>query len=249
MHYRIAGKGDPIILLHMAVASSDEFTRAMHYLSKDYRVIAPDFFGAGDSDPAPKLYQIPDHVQTVLHFMDSLEIKAAVFVGHHMGSIVAAETQITHPARVQKLILSGVGYKPGPEEKAVFKEPPNFTGSVGIKKDGSHLMEWWRRTTLWGDYPPEILEERLIEYVKAGPRGEEAHWTAMAYDMKGRLPQITCPTLILTATGDPFYSGAEKVKNSIPGAKLTVIKNGPIYLDRAMPQEFAAAIMAFLKNG
>jgi pimeloyl-ACP methyl ester carboxylesterase len=62
------------------------------------------------------------------------------------------------------------------------------------------------------------------------------------------LPLITCPTLILTATYDPFYSGAEKVMRSIPNSKLTIIENGPIYIDRAMPQEFAKAITDFLKN-
>ena len=42
IHYRIEGDGEPILLLHMAVASSDEFSRAMHYLSKYYRAIALD---------------------------------------------------------------------------------------------------------------------------------------------------------------------------------------------------------------
>ena len=83
MHYRIEGDGEPILLLHMAVSSSDEFTRAMHFLSRNFRAIAPDFLGAGDYDPAPNEYQIPDHALTVVHFMDSLGIKKANIVGHH----------------------------------------------------------------------------------------------------------------------------------------------------------------------
>jgi pimeloyl-ACP methyl ester carboxylesterase len=248
MHYRFDGAGEPVILLHMAVASSDEFTRVIPLLLPKYRVIAPDFLGAGDSDSPPRPYQISDHVRSVLNLMDRLGIEKANFAGHHMGSIVAAELQITHPERVIKLALSGVGLKPEKNELSAFKEPPDFTSGVEIKKDGSHLLEWWRRTTLWGDYPKDILEERLIEYVKAGPRGEEAHWTAMAYDMKDRFPLITCPTLIITATGDPFYTGAGRLQKSIPGAKINVIENGPIYLDRAMPREFAQAIINFLEQ-
>jgi pimeloyl-ACP methyl ester carboxylesterase len=246
IHYRIEGSGEPILLLHMAVSSSDEFSRTMHFLSKKYRAIAIDFLGAGDSDQAPYAYQIPDHARTVISFMDALGLKKANIVGHHLGSIVAAETQITHPDRVSKLVLSGLGYKPEPGEGAPFEEPPNFMSPVEIKPDGSHLMEWWRRTTLWGDYTLEILEERMLEYIKAGPRGEEEHVTAMAYDLKSRLPLITCPTLVLTATYDPFFSGAAKVKDSIPNSKLAIIKNGPIYLDRAMPEKFAEAILKFL---
>ncbi|MGP8080558.1 MAG: alpha/beta fold hydrolase [Dehalococcoidales bacterium] len=248
IHYRIEGDGLPILLLHMAVASSDEFLRAMHFLSRKYQAIAMDFLGAGDSDPAPYAYQIPDHARTVISFMDALGIKKANIVGHHLGSIVAAETQITWPKRVNKLVLSGLGYRPEPGEGIAFKDPPNFMSRVEIKADGSHLIEWWRRSALWGDYSPEILEERVLEYIKAGPRGEEEHSTATAYDLKHRLPLITCPTLVLTATFDPFFSGAEKVMRSIPDSKLAIIENGPIYLDRAMPQQFAEAILNFLNT-
>ena len=53
MHYRMEGEGEPVILLHMAVASGDEFVRPIHYISKYYCAIALDFLSAGDSDPAP----------------------------------------------------------------------------------------------------------------------------------------------------------------------------------------------------
>ena len=248
IHYRIEGKGEPVLLLHMAVSSSDEFTRAMHFISQKYQAIALDFLGAGDSDPSPFAYQIPDHARTVINFMDALGINKANLVGHHLGSIVAAETQITWPQRVNKMVLSGLGYRPEPVDGVPFEDPPDFMSAVEIKKDGSHLMEWWRRTILWGDYTPEILEERFLEYLKAGPRGEEEHTTATSYDLKSRLPLITCPTLVLTATFDPFFSGAAKVKDSIPGARLAVIENGPIYLDRAMPQQFAEAVLNFLDS-
>ena len=56
VHYRNEGEGEPVILLHMAVASSDEFVRPIHFLSKSYCAIALDFLGAGDSDPAPYPY-------------------------------------------------------------------------------------------------------------------------------------------------------------------------------------------------
>ena len=168
--------------------------------------------------------------------MDVLKIKKATLVGHHLGSIVAAEFEIKWPERVNKMILSGIGYKPEPSEGKAFEDPPNFMGAVELKKDGSHLMEWWRRTTLWGDYSPEILEERVIEYIKAGPRGEEAHSAAMDFNPKLRLPLIKCPTLVVSSTYDPFFSVAENVRSFIPYAKLKIIKNGEIYVDRVMPE-------------
>ena len=46
LHYRMEGEGEPVILLHMAVASSDEFVRPMYFLSRSYCTIAMDFLGA-----------------------------------------------------------------------------------------------------------------------------------------------------------------------------------------------------------
>ena len=102
MHYRIEGEGEPILLLHMAVASSDEFTRVMHFLSKKYRAIALDCLGFGDSDPAPREYQIIDHAKTVISFLDSLRIKKTNVVGQFFGAEIAVELAVNWPKRINK---------------------------------------------------------------------------------------------------------------------------------------------------
>jgi pimeloyl-ACP methyl ester carboxylesterase len=245
IHYRFEGTGEPVLLLHSAVTSSDEYSRVMPFLSKTYYVLAMDFLGNGDSDPAPFQYQIIDHARSVLSFLDYLGIKKASIVGHHAGASVAAEVAIRWPERVNKLVLSALGIHPDISENVPFKDPPNFTGRVEIQPDGSHLLEWWRRATLWRD-PVDIAEERLIEYIKAGPRGEEIHWAASAYSPKLRLPLINRPSLVLFGSKDPFYWTAEKVWKLIPKSKFVTIENGTIHVDRIMPKEFAKPIIDFL---
>jgi pimeloyl-ACP methyl ester carboxylesterase len=245
IHYRIEGSGETLLLLHAAVTSSDEYTRVIPFLAKTYCAIAMDFLGNGDSDPAPYPYRIIDHARTVVSFMDCLGIKYANVLGHHVGASVATEIAVTWPDRVNKLVLSGSGIRPELDEGISFKDPPNFTSAVEITPDGSHLMEWWRRAALWGD-PPDIVEERVLEYIKAGQRGEEIHWAARNYNLKVRLPLINCPTLVLIGTKDPFYRFAERVKNLVPKSNFTIIENGPIHIDRVMPKEFAEAILSFL---
>ena len=101
--------------------------------------------------------------------------------------------------------------------------------------------------TFGGD-TPDIIEDSVLDYIKAGPRGEEMHWAARAYDSKLRLPLINCPTLILSATRDPFYLVAEKVKRLVPNSKLTIIENGSVHISRVMPKEYAQAILSFLNT-
>ena len=247
IHYRIEGSGDPVLLLHAAVTSSDEYTRVIPYLSKTYCAIAMDFLGNGDSDPTSYPYQIPDYARTVVNFMDSLGIKKASVVSHSIGNMVAVELATTWPDRVNKLAVCGLAILPKPGEGIPLNDPPDFTSVVGIKPDGSHLMEWWRRAAMWGD-PLDIVEERVLEYIKGGPRGEEIHWAGRDYNWKVKLPLIDCPMLVLSATKAPFYSGTERLKKLLPKAKFAIIENGSISVDRVMPKEFAEAILGFLSE-
>ena len=246
IHYRTEGNGEVVLLLHAGVTSSDEYKRVIPFLSKTYCAIAPDFMGNGDSDPAPYAYDIIDHARTMVHFMDSLGIKKASVVGQHVGGKIGLEMAVTWPERISKLVLSSINY-PESEEDKVFKDPPNFMGRVEIKADGSHLMEWWRRSDLWG-HPLDITNDRVIEYIKAGPRGEEIHWAGGDYDPRPKLPLVRCPTLVFSATHDPFCVMAEPVHKLVPGSKLKIIKNGPIDIDRVWPKEFAEAVLSFLST-
>jgi pimeloyl-ACP methyl ester carboxylesterase len=242
--YRFEGSGEPVLLLHAGVTSSGEYIKVIPFLSKNYRVIAPDFLGNGDSDPAPFAYDIIDHARTMVHLMDILGIKKAAVVGQHVGGKIGLEMAVTWLERVSKLVLSSPNYPEAEDEKSV-KDPPNFMGRVEIKADGSHLMEWWRRSALWG-HPLDITHDRAVEYVKAGPRGEEIHWAGGAYDPRPRLPLVKCPTLVFSATHDPFCGMAETVHKLTPGSKLIILENGPIDIDRLWPKKFAGVVLNFL---
>ena len=250
IHYRTEGEGEPLLLLHAAVASSNEFGRVIPFLAKHHRIIAMDYLGHGESDPAPYQYQIIDHARTAVSFLDSLGIKKANVLGKNAGANVAAEVAINWPERVNRLVLSSAGYFPEASEGIVMHGHPdfkNFTSTVEVKPDGTHLMEWWRRAAFW-EAPPEILEERVLEYIKAGSRGEEIHWASGKYDVKRRLPLIKCPTLVLSGTDDPFYPVAENIKMLLPFGKLTIIENGSIYVTRTLPREYAQAVLDFLNK-
>ncbi len=178
--------------------------------------------------------------------MDCLGIKKANIVAHSIGNTVAVELATTWPDRVNKLALCGLAILPEPGEDIPFKDPPDFTSAVEIKPDGSHLMEWWRRAAMWGD-PLDIVEERVLEYIKGGPRGEEIHWAGRDYNLRVKLPLINCPMLVLSAAKAPFFSGIERLKKFLPKAKFAIIENGSISVNRVMPEEFAEVILNFFK--
>jgi len=160
-------------LLHAGVTSSDEYSRVIPFLAKTIAQLP--WISWATAIPINRLIRINslDHARTAMSFLDRLGITKAAVAGQHFGGKVALEMAVTWPERVSKLILSSIGYPEAEKENIApckILPPP-----VELKMDGSHVMEWWRRSAMWG-HPVNIVKERFLEYVKAGPRGEEIHW-------------------------------------------------------------------------
>jgi pimeloyl-ACP methyl ester carboxylesterase len=140
IHYRIGGKGEPLLLLHMNPRSSDEYRELMPLLALHYRVIAMDLMGFGDSDKPPRLYSVADYARTAIALFDELGIEQANVLGNHTGAFVSGELAIAYPDRVKKLILCNVaGF--GEAGKADLMR--RFEEGFVIQPDGSHLMQRW----------------------------------------------------------------------------------------------------------
>ncbi len=250
IHYRTKGNGPPLLLLHQSVCSSDEYSRVIPILAKSYRVIAMDTLGYGESDKPPHPYEITDYARSVVSFLNALSIGKTNVVGHHTGAHIAVELAASYPERVDKLVLSGCPFYRDQNEGLALLHGKVFQ-PLEIKPDGSHLMQAWEKTLSYSPNAPiELLYELAMEILKAGVRGEEAHWASFRYDPRSRLPLIKSKTLVLSGERDLFYPVVEDVKSLIPQSKIAIIKgrgSTPLII-RRRPEEFAEAVLDFLQN-
>src|SRR5690349_1174201 len=109
IHYREAGQGDPLIMLHGTGPGADAWTnfRAnVDALSPTRRLLMVDFPRFGGSEmadlPGPRLDVLSGVIRD---FMDALGIEKADFVGNSMGGQVALKIAIDTPERAGRLIL------------------------------------------------------------------------------------------------------------------------------------------------
>lgn len=126
MHYRCAGSGEPIILLHMSGSSSDEFEQTGSLLAASHAVYAPDLLAFGGSDKPPRVYTLKEHAETVIEFMDCLGIKAAYFVGNLVGANIAVHVAMSSPERVKGLFLFSLCYSADYEEFKSYGSLPVY---------------------------------------------------------------------------------------------------------------------------
>jgi len=251
VHYREEGLGEVIILLHMASSSGNEFSRIIPYLSGKYRAIAIDLLGFGESDKPPRKYSIEDHTRTVFQVMDALKIEKATPVGGHAGAKIGLEMAVTNPDRVEKLIMFGLSFlstEKDFKDYEIWRSDPAFQ-PVELHPDGSHLMEWWRRSARYGD-SMEVADEKALDFHKAGPRGEELHEAAFSYTFRVnvKLPLVKAPTLLIAAEKDRHAKEQIEAQKLLRRSRVVHIKNAGVFMARAMPKEYAETILNFMEK-
>ena len=105
LHYLVAGKGAPVILLHGYAQNSHMWRPAMKELAKSHRVLAPDLRGFGDSAKPESGYDKKTMAQDVHALAQSLGIQKAGVAGHDIGLMVAYAYATQYPSEVDRLAL------------------------------------------------------------------------------------------------------------------------------------------------
>lgn len=242
MHYRYTEGGPPIVLLHMSGSSSDEFEKVGEQLCSRFSVYAPDLLGFGGSDVPPRLYSLREHAETVISFMKALHIEEAVIAGNLVGANIAARIAVRWPERVCGLVLSHLIYDPDYDR---FKSKRNFPSyqQVEVSQDGSHLLEYWKRSAQYGE-AMEYANARALCLHQAGKYGESLHQALFEDDdYTDILPNITTPTVVIALGKIASATVQPQVAALIRGSKYEIIENVTPYVARTNPQKFAKIIL------
>jgi pimeloyl-ACP methyl ester carboxylesterase len=101
-----AGSGAAVLALHGLGGTKGSFLPTVAALAGEFRVIAVDLPGFGDSDkPLRAAYDARYFASAVVDVLDALEIDRAHVIGNSLGGRVALEVGLRHPDRVGRLAL------------------------------------------------------------------------------------------------------------------------------------------------
>jgi len=241
------GSGEPILLLHQTPRSFEEYSQIIPILARSYRVVAMETLGYGYSDNPPREYEVEDFARSVVSFLNATGIKKTSIVGHHTGASIAVEVAAAYPERVEKLIVSGLP----------FWEPEKwrqFFADLGSRlrppaDDGLFLIDIWNLARSFSPHAkPELLLKTTARSLDARTKPYDAHNAVAWYDVKPRLPLIKAPTLLISGSEDFFLDLPEPIKSLIPRCQTQVIEGTGVNICLEKPDEFAQAILEFLKN-
>ena len=105
LHYLVAGKGDPVVLLHGFAETSHMWLPLIAKLADKHTVIAPDLRGFGQSGSPEDGYTKKAMAQDIHALVKSLKYDRIRLVGHDIGLMVAYAYAAQYPAEVDRVVL------------------------------------------------------------------------------------------------------------------------------------------------
>lgn len=107
LNFKTLGTGYPLIILHGLLGSLDNWQAIAKQLGNNFQVFIIDHRNHGRS-PHTIEFSYKLLVDDLLVFMQQQGVEQAHIVGHSMGGKVAMRLGLTHPKKVNKLVVADV---------------------------------------------------------------------------------------------------------------------------------------------
>ncbi len=264
LHYKIAGQGEPaLLLLHGFAASTFTWREVMPSLAQEGTTIAFDRPAFGLTErPMPDEWQGENPYRTeaqpgfVIGLMDKLGMTEAVLVGNSAGGTVAVSTALNYPERVTALVLV---------DPAIYAGggTPNWLRPILRTPQARRLGPLFvRRIQEWGQ---DMLNSAWHDPAKVTPEVREgytkllriANWDRALWEftlashplgLPDRLNELQMPTLVITGDDDRIVPTEQSVRlaGELPNAELAVIPNCGHVPQEECPEAFLDTVRTFL---
>lgn len=267
--YREAGPADApvILLLHGFPTSSHMFRNLIPALAGEYRVIAPDYPGFGNSS-MPKVdefdYSFDNLASVVDRFMHAVGAERFAIYVQDYGAPIGYRIASTQPERITGIIVqNGNAYEEGLRDfwvpfKALWKDPTptnydalrpflelqatKWQWTVGVKDPSSISPDTWTIDQAGMDRPGN-KDIQLALFKSYGtnpplyPKWQEYFRTHQP------------PALIVWGKNDPIFpaEGAEPYKRDLKNIDFNLLDTGHFALEEK-GAEIAGKILTFMRE-
>jgi len=241
INYIMEGEGlETIVFIHGLGENLESWKHQINYFSKEYKVVALDLRGHGNSSAPKKKIEIADFAEDVKELLDHLGINKAHLCGLSMGALVIFELYKKYPDLFLSMILVAARHKFPPAQTAVLE-------SMSMEVIGAEVATF----ALAANAPEQLKEEvaKMIAKTRKDIYIQSAEATSML-DYSELLPTIKVPTLIIVGDLDIVtpVSSAEAIHNSIKGSILYIIRGVGHLPNREAPEKFNNIVEEFLNK-
>ncbi len=242
LHYRITGKGKPIIFIHGWAMNSHVWKYQIDGLSRDFQAISVDLRGHGKSEipPFPPLSKggeggFDNFVNELKELIDSLAIEKFTLAGWSMASFIIARYYFKYPEDIDKLIFISGTPKFLSENDYPHGQPMTMVKRLeqNLKRDyENHIREFCGKLFISGERidDSKLSEIESLMFNEDFPPSSDVVLqtlnSLLKDDIRDNLNDIKVPTLIIHGSIDkicPVGAGRYMAKE-IPDSKLIILE-------------------------
>ncbi|MFE7121914.1 alpha/beta fold hydrolase [Streptomyces sp. NPDC057654] len=233
------GPGVPLLAFHGHYNEASTFAPLAEALAPQWRVMALDQRGHGDSDRAQS-YRRADYVADIAAFHRHLGLGPVVILGHSLGGVNAYQYAARHADQVTALIVEDVG--------AVVNA--DWSLATQLPRNAASRQELVSRLGATAPY----LECSLRQFEGGWGYSFDIDHTVLSHkaltgDHWSDWESVDCPTLLIRGTDSEVLAhdhAREMIARRAAGqARLAELPAGHVVHCDA-PERFAAAVRSFL---
>jgi pimeloyl-ACP methyl ester carboxylesterase len=213
IHYVTTGKGPLLVMIHGFPDFWYTWRDQMPALAKHFQVVAIDQRGYNESDQPKKVedYAAEKLVGDVDAVLKHFTADKAVLVGHDWGGFVAWSYAMTHPEKVDRLVILNC-----PHPKGILRE---LADNPDQQKASAYARAFQQEGSPAEKLTPELLaawvkgdDDARKKYVEAMGRSSlegmldyyRANYPRPPYKDDKTFPPVKCPVLIIHGLDDPY---------------------------------------------
>jgi pimeloyl-ACP methyl ester carboxylesterase len=223
MYYEEYGAGDPLILLHGGLETSQMWTPMIPDFTSQFQVITPDSRGHGRTDNPEGVFSYSLMGADITAFIKALGLSKPFIIGYSDGGQTALEIAMMYPGLVRGYMIGGI-YHSITEAWQQF-----IRFELGMKEPGLVDTEWLMAAkpdaiTYW-----QALHDSFHEpgYWKQLLHQISSLWLGTLHYSQADLEKIKDPILFFCGDRDDFCPPAQNLEmyRMVNHAELAVIPN------------------------
>lgn len=266
MHYVDEGAGaETILCLHGEPSWSFLYRHLIKALSPQARVIAPDLIGFGKSDKFTEIseYSVQMHYDTLLQFIEALDLQAVTLVCQDWGGILGLPIAAAHPHRFKRLVIMNTGLPTGdiPMTEGFirwrdFAQQQGRELPVGtlfqLSTTPRHKLSAAVESAYDAPFPDARYKAGVAAFPLLIPTEPDAEGAHLIRAGREALKSWQQPTLVMFSDGDPVTKGGDAwFRRLIPAAAqqpAIVIEGAGHFLQEEAGATIADHIQAFIER-
>lgn len=249
IYYEIAGNGPWLTLSHSLACNLHMWDPQMALLTPHFKVLRFDTRGHGKSVVSNAPYTMDQLAQDVIELFQELGVEQTHWMGLSMGGMIGQTIALAHPQLLLSMVLADTTSRRPDNAITMWQERIDIVRAQGMAGlVTSTLARWFTAAYVEKNSAPMQAVTAQIETtpVEGFAGCAQAIATINTFD---RLPEITCPTLILVGNEDHGTppAMAQKIHEQIRGSQYFVIAQASHISNVEQAEQFNQHISQFFK--